>query len=163
MEVLIVLVPFVVAGVIVMFIAFSGGPSAAREAYLTRGRRFFSISMLVLYLGLGIAVPAVVIASRGESVGGTGHLRSEEIAGNKTLDDGKQLFIQTCKSCHTLEAVDAHGVTGPNLDELGGLDKQRVLHAIKIGGTGDGRMPPQLLEGADADAVASYVAAVAGR
>jgi cytochrome c553 len=163
MEVLIVLVPFVVAGVIVMFIAFSGGPSAAREAYLTGGRRVFTISMILLYVGLGIAVPAVVIASRGESVGGTGTLRGEEVASDKKLEDGKQLFIQTCKSCHTLGAVDAHGVTGPNLDELGGLDKQRVLRAIKVGGTGDGRMPPELLTGADADAAATYVSTVAGR
>ena len=161
MEVLIVLVPFVVAGLIVMFIAFAGGASAAREAYLTRGRRAFTFSMLLLYLGLGIAVPAAVIASRGESVGGTGTLRSEQPSA--TLEDGKQLFIQTCKSCHTLAAVGAHGVTGPNLDELGGLDKQRVLRAIKVGGTGSGRMPPELLTGADADAAATYVAAVAGR
>ncbi|HEX6652579.1 MAG TPA: c-type cytochrome [Thermoleophilaceae bacterium] len=161
MEFLIPLIPFVVAGVAVIFIAFWGGPSAAREAYLTRGRRGFTITMLLLYAGLGIAIPAAVIAARGQSVGGTGSLRSEEVSG--TLKDGKQLFIQTCKSCHTLAAVDAHGVTGPNLDELGGLDKQRVLHAIKIGGTGDGRMPPELLTGADADAVATYVAAAAGR
>ena len=161
MEVLIVLVPFVVAGLIVMFIAFAGGASAAREAYLTRGRRIFTFSMIVLYAALGIVVPAVVIASRGESVGGTGSLRAEEPSGK--LEDGKQLFIQTCKSCHTLAAVQAHGVTGPNLDELGGLDKQRVLHAIEIGGTGTGRMPPGLLDGADADAVATYVANVAGR
>ena len=161
MEFLFVLAPFVLAGVIVIFIAFWGGPSAAREAYLTRGRRGFTITMLLLYAGLGIAIPAAVIAARGQSVGGTGSLRSEEVSG--TLKDGKQLFIQTCKSCHTLAAVDAHGVTGPNLDELGGVDKQRVLHAIKIGGTGDGRMPPELLTGADADAVATYVAAVAGR
>jgi hypothetical protein len=161
MEVLIVLVPFIVAGLVVMFIAFAGGASAAREAYLTRGGRIFMISMIVLYVGLGIAVPAAVIAGRGEAVGGTGHLRSEEISG--TMEDGKQLFIQTCKSCHTLQAVDAHGVTGPNLDQLGGLDKQRVRNAIKIGGTGDGRMPPELLEGADADAVATYVSNVAGR
>ena len=161
MEFLIPLIPFVVAGVVVIFIAFWGGPSAAREAYLTRGRRGFTITMLLLYAGLGIAVPAAVIAARGQSVGGTGSLRSEEVSG--TLKDGKQLFIQTCKSCHTLAAVDAHGVTGPNLDELGGVDKQRVLHAIKVGGTGDGRMPPELLTGADADAVATYVAAVAGR
>ena len=161
MEFLIPLIPFVVAGVAVIFIAFWGGPSAAREAYLTRGRRGFTITMLLLYAGLGIAIPAAVIAARGQSVGGTGSLRSEEVSG--TLKDGKQLFIQTCKSCHTLAAVDAHGVTGPNLDELGGVDKQRVLHAIKIGGTGDGRMPPELLTGADADAVATYVAAVAGR
>jgi cytochrome c553 len=161
MEVLIVLVPFVVAGLIVMFIAFSGGPSAAREAYLTRGGRIFTVSMLLLYVGLGVAIPAVVIASRGASVGGTGSLRSEEVSGK--LEDGKKLFIQTCKSCHTLAAVDAHGVTGPNLDELGGVDKQRVLHAIKVGGTGSGRMPPELLTGSDADAVATYVANVAGR
>jgi len=161
MQVLIVLVPFIVAGVIVMFIAFSGGAGAARQAYLTRGGRVFSLGMVLLYIGLGIAVPAAVIAARGQAVGGTGHLRGEQVSGK--LKDGKSLFIQTCKSCHTLAAVDAHGVTGPNLDTLGGVDKQRVLHAIKIGGTGDGRMPPQLLTGADADAVATYVSTVAGR
>jgi mono/diheme cytochrome c family protein len=117
--------------------------------------------MLLLYIGLGVAVPAVVIAARGQSVGGTGSLRSEEVSGK--LEDGKKAFIQTCKSCHTLAAVDAHGVTGPNLDQLGGIDKQRVLHAIEIGGTGDGRMPPKLLTGSDADAVATYVGSVAGR
>jgi len=53
-------------------------------------------------------------------------------------------------------------VIGPDLDTLGGLDKERVLNAIKIGGTGSGRMPPGLLEGEDAQAVATYVAAVAG-
>jgi mono/diheme cytochrome c family protein len=161
MEVLIVLVPFIVVGLIVMFVAFWGGPSAAREAYLTRGRRVFTFSMVVLYLALGVAVPAAVIASRGESEGATGSLRTKEISGK--LQDGKQSFIQNCKSCHTLGAVNAHGVTGPNLDQLGGLDKQRVLNAIKRGGTGDGRMPPGLLDGADADAVATYVSAVAGR
>jgi cytochrome c553 len=161
MEVLVVLVPFVLAGVAVMFVAFSGGPSAAREAYLTRGGRIFTISMLLLYLALGVAVPAAVIAGRGEAEGGTSSLRGSEPTPKE--EDGKQLFIQNCKSCHTLEAVQAHGVTGPNLDELAPLDKQRVLNAIKRGGTGTGRMPPGLLEGEDADAVATYVAAVAGR
>ena len=161
MEVLIVLVPFVLAGLVVMFIAFSGGPGAAREAYLTRGGRTFTVAILLLYLALGVAVPAAVIAGRGEATGGTGPLRTEEPTSKE--EEGKELFIQTCKSCHTLEAVQAHGVTGPNLDELGGLDKQRVLNAIKNGGTGSGRMPPGLLEGEDADAVATYVANVAGR
>jgi cytochrome c553 len=161
MEFLFVLAPFVVLGLAVIFIAFWGGPSAAREAYLTRGGRFFTRAMIVLYLALGIAVPAAVIASRGEAEGGTGSLRSKGLTTKE--EQGKQLFIQTCKSCHTLAAVQAHGVTGPNLDELGGIDKQRVLHAIEIGGTGDGRMPPGLLDGADADAVATYVADVAGR
>ena len=117
MEVLIVLVPFVLAGLVVIFIAFSGGPGAAREAYLTRGGRFFTISILLLYLALGVVVPAAVIAGRGEAEGGTGSLRTEELTAKE--EDGQELFIQTCKSCHTLEAVHAHGVTGPNLDELG--------------------------------------------
>ena len=161
MEVLIVLVPFVLAGVAVVFIAFYGGPSAAREAYLTRGGRTFTILMVLLYLALGVAVPALVIAGRQEAVGATGPLRSEEPTAKEEL--GKQLFIQNCKSCHTLGAVEAHGVTGPDLDELAPLDKQRVLNAIKVGGSGSGRMPPALLEGEDADAVATYVANVAGR
>jgi mono/diheme cytochrome c family protein len=161
MEVLLVIVPFVVVGLLVMFIAFSGGPSAAREAYLTRGRRVFTVSMLLLYLGLGVAVPAAVIAARGEAEGGTGSLRTQEATARQ--EEGKELFIANCESCHTLAAVQAHGVTGPNLDELGGLDKARVLQAIERGGTGTGRMPAELLSGSDADAVAAYVAAVAGR
>ena len=161
MEVLLVLGPFVVVGLIVIFIAFSGGAGAAREAYLTRGGRFFSLGVIALYVALGVAVPALVIASRGEAEGGTGALRTEEIS--KADEEGKQVFISTCKSCHTLEAVQAHGVTGPNLDELGGLTKDRVLQAIERGGTGTGRMPPQLLSEADAETVAAYVAKVAGR
>jgi mono/diheme cytochrome c family protein len=161
MEVLLVLLPFIVVGLTVVFIAFSGGPSAAREAYMTRGGRFFTFAMILLYVALGVAVPAAVIAARGEAEGGVGSLRGEQISGEQ--EEGKSLFIQTCKSCHTLEAVQAHGVTGPNLDELGGLDKARVLQAIERGGTGSGRMPPELLDGEDADAVAAYVANVAGR
>jgi mono/diheme cytochrome c family protein len=161
MKVLIVLVPFVLAGLAVIFVAFSGGPSAAREAYLTRGGRIFTISLLLLYVALGVAVPAAVIAGRGEALGATDGLSTEDPTAKEEL--GKQLFIQNCKSCHTLEAVQAHGVIGPNLDQLGGIDKQRVLGAIKRGGTGSGRMPPGLLEGEDADAVATYVANVAGR
>lgn len=161
MEVLLVIVPFVVVGLAVSFIAFSGGPSAAREVYLTRGGRFFTFAIVLLYLALGVVVPAAVIAARDEAKGGVGGLRTAELTPKE--EKGKQLFIENCKSCHTLAAVQAHGVTGPNLDELGGLDRQRVLNAIKKGGSGSGRMPPGLLEGEDADAVATYVANVAGR
>jgi cytochrome c553 len=151
---------FVAAGIIVIFIAFWGGPSAAREAYLTRGGRWFIGGMVLLYVVLGVVVPAVVINNREEALGATGSLRTEDVG---KFEDGKSLFIENCKSCHTLAAVDAHGVTGPNLDDLAPLDKQRVLGAIKRGGTGTGRMPPGLLSGADADAVATYVSTVAGQ
>ena len=161
MEWLLVIIPFLLLGIGVVFVAFSGGPSAAREAYLTGGRRTFPLLILLLYVGAGIAVPAAVIAARGQAEGGVGKLRSEEPS--TRADEGKQLFIQTCKSCHTLAAVNARGVTGPNLDELGGLDQQRVLNAIKRGGTGDGRMPAGLLQGQDAKNVALYVSQVAGQ
>jgi mono/diheme cytochrome c family protein len=161
MQVLFVLGPFLVLGLIVIFIAFSGSPGAAREAYLTRGGRAFTFVIVLLYVGLGVAVPAAVIAGRGESEGGVGPLRTEPAT--KAQEEGKELFIQTCKSCHNLDAVQATGVTGPDLDELGGLDRQRVLNAIKNGGTGQNRMPKALLEGEDAQKVASYVARVAGQ
>jgi mono/diheme cytochrome c family protein len=158
---LLIIVPFVVIGIGVIFVAFSGGPGAAREAYLTRGRRSFSLVILLLYLGAGVVVPAAVIASRGESEGAVGKLRTEEPTASE--EEGKELFIQTCKSCHTLDAVNAHGVTGPDLDDLGGLDRQRVLSAIRRGGTGQGRMPAGLLQGQDAQDVALYVSRVAGQ
>jgi len=161
MEVLLVIVPFVALGIGVMFIAFSGGPGAAREAYLTRGGRSFTAAIVVLYLALGFVVPAAVLASRGQALGGVGPLRTEGVSTSQ--EDGKELFIQTCKSCHTLAAVQAHGVTGPNLDDLAPLDKQRVLNAIRRGGTGQGRMPSGLLEGRDAEQVATYVSRVAGQ
>ena len=121
----------------------------------------FPILILVLYLGLGIAVPAAVIASRGESGGAVGPLRAEQPTSQE--EEGKVLFIQTCKSCHTLAAVNAHGVTGPNLDDLAPLDRQRVRNAIRRGGTGQGRMPSGLLQGQDAQDVAIYVSQVAGQ
>jgi mono/diheme cytochrome c family protein len=161
MEVLLVIGPFLLLGIGVLFVAFAGGGGRAREAYLSGGRRFFPIAILVIYLALGIAVPAAVIAARGEAEGGVGSLRTEEVSAD--LENGKQLFIATCKSCHNLDAVQATGVTGPDLDELGGLDEERVLNAIENGGTGQGRMPADLLQGQDAQDVAAYVARVAGR
>jgi mono/diheme cytochrome c family protein len=160
-EVLFVLAPFAVAGIAVLFIAMSGGPAAAREAYLTRGPRFFRVVIPLLYLALGVAVPAAVIAARDEAKGGVGPLRTADL--REREEQGKELFQQTCSSCHNLDAVNAQGVTGPDLDELGGLDQGRVLNAIERGGTGQGRMPAGLLTNEDARDVALYVARVAGR
>jgi cytochrome c553 len=161
MQVLVILVPFVLAGIAVIFIAFSGGPAAAREAYLTRGGRLFWAVIVLIYVGLGVVVPAAVIASRGESEGGVGTLRNASLT--ESEESGKQLFRQTCWSCHDLDAVQAGGVTGPDLDELGGVDQERVLNAIERGGTGTGQMPAELLAGEDARDVAAYVSKVAGQ
>jgi mono/diheme cytochrome c family protein len=160
-EVVGLLTPFLLLGIAVIFIAFSGGPGKAREAYLTRGGRSFRVAIPLLYLALGIGVPALVIAGREEATGGTAKLERKHPSAK--VESGKRLFRETCASCHSLAAVNARGVTGPNLDKIGVVTKQRVLSAIRIGGTGQGRMPSGLLEGTDADEVATFVSAVAGK
>ena len=161
MEVIAFLLPFVLVGGAVLFIAFSGGPGAAREVYRKRGTRGFRIIFPVLYTLLGVVVPALILVAREEATGGTGALKNEKLSGQ--AEHGKMLFKQQCASCHTLAALNARGVTGPSLDEIGTVNRQRILAAIRNGGTGQGRMPAALLEGADAEAVAEYVAKVAAK
>ena len=152
---------FLIVGGAVAFVAFSGGPSQAREAYLTGGRRFFTVAIVVLYIGLGVAIPAVVIAGREGKKGNTGALAND--VPSRKLQDGKNLFSATCATCHTLKAINARGVTGPDLDNIGQVTEKRILNAIKNGGTGQRKMPANLLQGENAEAVAAYVADVAGR
>jgi mono/diheme cytochrome c family protein len=153
---------FVAIGVGVIFVAYSGGPGRAREAYLTGGRRGFKVAIPLIYIALGIAVPALVIADRDdEAAGGTDQLRAVDASGR--VKEGKELFRQTCASCHNLDAINARGVTGPDLDEIGELSEERVLGAIRNGGTGRGQMPAGLLEGKSAREVAAFVAQAAGR
>ena len=154
MEVLLVLVPFLFFGIVVLFIAFSGGPAAAREAYLTRGGRFFKIAIPVLYVGARHRGPGGRDRLAGRVRGRRGKLRSESL--NKQDENGKVLFVENCWSCHNLDAVGAEGVTGPDLDTLG-CGQAAGAERDQAGGTGDGRMPAGLLVGQDADDVAGYV------
>jgi mono/diheme cytochrome c family protein len=73
--------------------------------------------------------------------------------------DGKSLFAKTCGGCHTLADAGTSGSAGPNLDDLK-PDEGTVRTQIENGGGG---MPAGLLEGEEADAVAAYVAANAGK
>ena len=151
---------FILLGIGVLFVAFSGGPSRAREAYLTGGRRAFRFIIPAVYIAFGVALPVVVLADRDKAEGGVGHLKDEKPS--TRISDGRDLFRATCASCHSLAASNARGVTGPNLDEIGQVTKQRIVEAIEVGGTGQGRMPPRLLEGENAEKVAEYLAKVAG-
>lgn len=161
METIAFLAPFLLLGIGVIFVAFSGGPGQARDAYLTKGGGFFRFSMVVIYITLGVAVPALVIADREPAEGGTGPLKNERASAE--IEDGKEFFRQTCASCHTLAAANARGVTGPNLDQIGEMTVERVTTAIEVGGTGQKRMPAGLLEGEDAEAVGKYLEEVAGQ
>lgn len=161
MEVVAFLLPFLLLGVGVLFVAFWGGPGGAREAYLTRGNRVFQVAIVAIYVAFGLIVPGLVLANKGEEAGGVGALRTEHLTAEE--EEGKTLFKHTCASCHSLAAVNARGVTGPSLDEIGEIQPERVVNAIKNGGTGQDRMPSGLLEGEEAAAVAAYVSEVAGK
>ena len=78
------------------------------------------------------------------------------------LAQGKQLFQQNCGTCHTLANAGTNGKVGPVLDQVK-PSKQLVLSAIKNGGLGSGTMPANIVTGADAQAVATYVSTVAGK
>src|SRR3954452_6429209 len=144
-------IAFLAIGAAVAFVAFSGGPSRAREAYLTKGRRGFRLAIPIIYIALGILAPALglalVLADRAGAQGSSGTLAGKT-DNNHNFNEGKILFRENCWSCHTLKAAGARGVTGPNLDEIGTVSPTRVISAIRIGGTGDGRMPANLVPGA---------------
>ena len=161
MRVIAFLLPWLVIGAIVAFVAFAGGPRGARRNRLGRAGRGAKLGLAALYVVCGLAIPALIIGSREEAVGGTGALASTEPT--PELERGKKLFNQNCKTCHTLRAAQAYGQTGPDLDGLGAMTPGRVLGAIENGGSGKLQMPAGLLEGENAKAVAAYVARVAGR
>jgi mono/diheme cytochrome c family protein len=168
-------IAFFAIGVAVAFVAVSGGPSQAREAYLTKGRRGFRIAIPILYIALGILVPALILANKEGAQGSSGTLATK--TGDHDFEEGKTLFRENCWSCHTLKAAGAKGVTGPNLDDIGAVSATRIVNAIRIGGTGQGRMPANLVPGAcaklpchkpgtkatEAEQVAEYVSEVAGK
>lgn len=111
-----------------------------------------------------VAIPAIVAASASDRVpSGAG---TYTVDSSQKLREGREIFRQTCASCHTLSAANARGVYGPNLDSLG-LDSEgsvaRVEKAIENGGTSSTVMPKVLLEGENAKLVSEYVAAVAGK
>jgi len=162
MEVLAFLIPFVLLGGAVLFISFSGGPRVAGEAFLMGGqRRGFRYGILLVYPLLGVVVPALILMNSSEAAGGRGSLEGQELTAQE--GQGKTLFRQQCASCHNLDAVNARGVTGPDLDEIGAVNEGRIVAAIANGGTGQNRMPKGLLEGEEAVAVGAYLEKVASR
>jgi mono/diheme cytochrome c family protein len=79
---------------------------------------------------------------------------------------GQELFVQNCGSCHTFHAAGTVGQIGPNLDDIA-INEADVLHAIRTGGGRHshgaggktGNMPRNLVTGKDAQDVAAFVGA----
>jgi cytochrome c550 len=78
---------------------------------------------------------------------------------------GLELFQINCGACHTLTAAGTDGIVGPDLDERFGTGPKSSLQkstyttvlATIENGLG-GRMPRGILQGAQAKAVAQFVA-----
>ncbi len=113
-------------------------------------------------------VAALIATGCGDTVG-----YSE---GNGDRAKGKELFVQSCASCHTLADAGTTGEIGPNLDNAffasrrDGLGESTILQVVRgqiaypvtETSTGAPGMPADLVTGQDAEDVASYVASVAG-
>jgi mono/diheme cytochrome c family protein len=168
-----VVIFWVVLGLGVFLVAMRGGPRGARQALHSESKtgQRATWAVVVLAFAFGLVVPALVLASNAEhkasvAVGPTGtvHLNADQ-------QKGRELFSHSCNLCHTLQAVNAVGRIGPNLDLL--LPNKSstvagreafVLSAILEGrARGNGQMPALLFQGKEAEDVASFVAAVAGR
>ena len=111
----------------------------------------------------GAAVLGVLAALLAAGCGTGGIVTS----GDQT--NGKQLFQAKCGGCHTLEAAGTHGTVGPNLDEAFASDRKQGFEQVTIQqvvrqqiALASGKMPADLVKGADADSVSAFVAASAG-
>jgi mono/diheme cytochrome c family protein len=154
---------WILIGIAIVLVAMRGGPRRARARLLASqsrtGRRTAAIVFAVFYVLLGIAVPAVVLAADHSDR----NVPDSSITLTAAQEHGRQLFGERCNNCHTLAAADTAGKVGPNLDQLKppyGL----VLNAIQTGRRrGNGTMPADIVSGKDAQDVARFVAAVAGK
>jgi plastocyanin len=110
-------------------------------------------------------LPLLALAAGATALGACG----SSSGGDQTK--GKQLFTQKCGACHVLENAGTKGTQGPNLDLAfkksiaDGLGRSTIKGVVReqIELPQGGIMPPKLVTGSDADAVAAYVADAIGK
>ncbi|SEM64945.1 cytochrome c551 [Mesobacillus persicus] len=74
--------------------------------------------------------------------------------GDTATADGETLYAQSCSGCH---GGNLQGGAGPELTAIGTKYSQEEIESIIA--NGQGTMPPKLLEGEKATAVAEWLAA----
>jgi mono/diheme cytochrome c family protein len=151
-------------------LATRGGASASRRDPGRRGSSITISVFVVTAVVFGVALPLLMLT-------GNHHNASAQVGGIKLTaaeKSGRELFGQHCGVCHTLAAANAVGKVGPNLDVLKPAQSV-VLNTINNGCLpnppkrsnegclGYGVMPAAVVQGEDAQNVASFVAKVAGK
>ena len=163
MSTLVFVLFWVVLGLGLLLIALSGGPSGALQRLQTQsrtGRKAAVVTFVLAVLVLGVAVPFLVISA----VEARDDIPEANVSTLTEVEKhGRELFGERCRQCHTLAASNAVAQVGPDLDQLR-PPKELVLDAILNGRSrGQGQMPARLYTGADAEAVAAYVAKAVGQ
>jgi mono/diheme cytochrome c family protein len=124
-------------------------------------------STLVLFgivaIGCAVLLPAWAISREGGEEASPQNVEADQ-------EQGKELFVTNCGSCHTLYKAGTDGVVGPNLDELLAPpsptppDPETIYPRVEsavLNGI-EGRMPQGILTGPQAVEVSEFVAQVAG-
>lgn len=109
----------------------------------------FKKSLMALLIGSSMALAA---CGGGDDNADQGN--NNEGGGKETANaQGEQVYKQNCLSCH---GENLEGQVGPALDKIGSKhSKDEILDIVK---NGQGQMPPNIVEGADAEAVAEWLA-----
>jgi mono/diheme cytochrome c family protein len=117
----------------------------------------FRLGAVLIVLALSIAACG---GGGGDSSSSSSSSSSSGGAQNASVE-GKQVFNQNCKGCHTLQDAGATGSVGPNLDDVK-PDKSTVVRQVNNGG---GPMPAfkGKLTDAQINDVATYVSTVSGQ
>jgi mono/diheme cytochrome c family protein len=133
--------------------------------------RLFPVSRMRIPARLGACAVALV---------GVVFMAGCDTSENADVVRGRSLFIQHCGTCHTLAEAGTSQTTGPNLDaafaqaRADGMDNDTIEGVVQTqiespryiekNAQNYSRvyMPPKIIEGQDAEDVATYVGSVAG-
>src|SRR5262245_17529206 len=118
-----------------------------------------------------LAGPVPVILASALAAAGCGS-QGIQVSQTSPYYRGAVLFRNHCSGCHTLSVVGAQGsatniknrvrTNGPNFN-IRKETVEQVLYAIRNGGFSGAIMPENILVGADAQAVAAFLAQYSGR
>lgn len=108
----------------------------------------------LLLLASLLILAMILVACGGD--GDDGQTDGNDDNGSETAvdeDKAEEIFQNNCASCH---GEDLSGDSGPDLQTIGNdMSKDEILQQIEDGGDG---MPAEIIEGEDADTVASWLA-----